>query len=158
MRSGGGSLNEAGVASPNICRSALAIETDRGVGSLANTLGIGGAMRLAVRSDGWAPPSTSCPRRDTRMTGGESGESVEGGNPGPQSPAPRERAGRVGLRAWRIMQPVRGQFDRHLGVVRAAPHVHRATQWLGCRAVVCISDCEVRLEDAHEHVQERAVL
>src|SRR6218665_2601437 len=52
----------------------------------------------------------------SRMAGGESGESVEGGNPGPQSPAPRERAGRAGLRAWRIMQPVRGQIWRAMGL------------------------------------------
>ncbi|WP_157048396.1 hypothetical protein [Verminephrobacter eiseniae] len=49
------------VASPIICRSALAIEAHRGVASLANTLGIGGAMRLALRSDGCAQPTTSDP-------------------------------------------------------------------------------------------------
>jgi len=54
------------------------------------------------------------------MAGGESGESVEGGNPGPQSPAPRERAGRAGLRAWRIMQPVRGQIWRAMGLAAMA--------------------------------------
>ncbi|WP_265305754.1 hypothetical protein [Verminephrobacter eiseniae] len=48
-----------GVASPIICRSALAIEAHRGVASLANTLGIGCAMRLALRSDGCAQPTTS---------------------------------------------------------------------------------------------------
>ncbi|WP_265701821.1 hypothetical protein [Verminephrobacter eiseniae] len=47
------------VASPIICRSALAIEAHRGVASLANTLGIGCAMRLALRSDGGAQPTTS---------------------------------------------------------------------------------------------------
>ncbi|WP_265657977.1 hypothetical protein [Verminephrobacter eiseniae] len=47
------------VASPIICRSALAIEAHRGVASLANTLGIGCAMRLALRSDGCAQPTTS---------------------------------------------------------------------------------------------------
>ncbi|WP_265286696.1 hypothetical protein [Verminephrobacter eiseniae] len=47
------------VASPIICRSALAIEAHRGVASLANTLGIGRAMRLALRSDGCAQPATS---------------------------------------------------------------------------------------------------
>ncbi|WP_265701651.1 hypothetical protein [Verminephrobacter eiseniae] len=51
----------ARVASPIICRSALAIETHRGVASLANTLGIGCAMRLALRSDGCAQPTTSDP-------------------------------------------------------------------------------------------------
>src|SRR6218665_36666 len=56
----------------------------------------------------------------SRMAGGESGESVEGGNPGPQSPAPRERAGRAGLRAWRIMQPVRGQIWRAMGLAAMA--------------------------------------
>src|SRR6218665_741872 len=40
------------VASPTICRSALAIEAHRGVASLANTLGIGCAMCLGLRSDG----------------------------------------------------------------------------------------------------------
>ncbi|WP_265659460.1 hypothetical protein [Verminephrobacter eiseniae] len=49
------------VASPIICRSALAIEAHRGVASLANTLGIGCAMRLALRSDGCAQPTTSDP-------------------------------------------------------------------------------------------------
>ncbi|WP_265701732.1 hypothetical protein [Verminephrobacter eiseniae] len=47
------------VASPIICRSALAIEAHRGVASLANTLGMGGALRLALRSDGGAQPATS---------------------------------------------------------------------------------------------------
>ncbi|WP_265685607.1 hypothetical protein [Verminephrobacter eiseniae] len=47
------------VASPIICRSALAIEAHRGVASLANTLGMGRAMRLALRSDGCAQPATS---------------------------------------------------------------------------------------------------
>ncbi|WP_265657795.1 hypothetical protein [Verminephrobacter eiseniae] len=47
------------VASPIRCRSALAIEAHRGVASLANTLGMGGAMRLALRSDGCAQPTTS---------------------------------------------------------------------------------------------------
>ncbi|WP_265302791.1 hypothetical protein [Verminephrobacter eiseniae] len=51
----------ASVASPIICRSALAIEAHRGVASLANTLGIGCAMRLALRSDGCAQPTTSDP-------------------------------------------------------------------------------------------------
>ncbi|MCW5231582.1 L-threonylcarbamoyladenylate synthase [Verminephrobacter eiseniae] len=49
----------ASVASPIICRSALAIEAHRGVAALANTLGIGCAMRLALRSDGCAQPTTS---------------------------------------------------------------------------------------------------
>ncbi|WP_265306808.1 hypothetical protein [Verminephrobacter eiseniae] len=49
----------ASVASPIICRSALAIEAHRGVASLANTLGMGCAMRLALRSDGCAQPTTS---------------------------------------------------------------------------------------------------
>src|SRR6218665_328193 len=49
------------VASPIICRSALAIEAHRGVASLANTLCIGCAMRLALRSDGCAQPTTSDP-------------------------------------------------------------------------------------------------
>ncbi|WP_265659482.1 hypothetical protein [Verminephrobacter eiseniae] len=49
------------VASPIICRSALAIEPHRGVASLANTLGIGCTMRLALRSDGCAQPTTSDP-------------------------------------------------------------------------------------------------
>src|SRR6218665_1841554 len=49
----------ASVASPIICRSALAIGAHRGVASLANTLGIGCAMRLAPRSDGCAQPTTS---------------------------------------------------------------------------------------------------
>ncbi|WP_265685688.1 hypothetical protein [Verminephrobacter eiseniae] len=49
------------VASLIICRSALAIEAQRGVASLANTLGIGCAMRLALRSDGCAQPTTSDP-------------------------------------------------------------------------------------------------
>ncbi|WP_265701702.1 hypothetical protein [Verminephrobacter eiseniae] len=60
----GTSLSRAGassVASPIICRSALAIEAQRGVASLANTLGIGCAMRLALRSDGCAQPTTSDP-------------------------------------------------------------------------------------------------
>src|SRR6218665_3284760 len=52
---------DPGVASPIICRSALAIEAHRGVASLANTLGIGCAMRLALRSDGCAQPTTSDP-------------------------------------------------------------------------------------------------
>src|SRR6218665_2869542 len=47
-------LGGPGVASPIICRSALAIEAHRGVASLANTLGMGCAMRLALRSDGCA--------------------------------------------------------------------------------------------------------
>ncbi|WP_409374605.1 hypothetical protein [Verminephrobacter eiseniae] len=49
------------VASPIICRSALAIGAHRGVASLANTLGMGCAMRLALRSDGCAQPTTSDP-------------------------------------------------------------------------------------------------
>ncbi|WP_265685484.1 hypothetical protein [Verminephrobacter eiseniae] len=48
-------------ASPIICRSALAIEAHRGLASLANTLGMGRAMRLALRSDGCAQPTTSDP-------------------------------------------------------------------------------------------------
>src|SRR6218665_876935 len=55
----------ASVASPIICRSALAIEAHRGVASLANTLGMGCAMRLALHSDGCAQPTTSDRRRDT---------------------------------------------------------------------------------------------
>ncbi|WP_265658046.1 hypothetical protein [Verminephrobacter eiseniae] len=51
--------SDTGVASPIICRSALAIEAHRGVASLANTLGIGCALRLALRSDGGAQPTTS---------------------------------------------------------------------------------------------------
>ncbi|WP_265659370.1 hypothetical protein [Verminephrobacter eiseniae] len=47
------------VASPIICRSALAIEAHRGVASLANTLGMGCALHLALRSDGCAQPTTS---------------------------------------------------------------------------------------------------
>src|SRR6218665_1632377 len=49
----------ASVVSPIICRSALASEAHRGVASLANTLGMGCAMRLALRSDGCAQPTTS---------------------------------------------------------------------------------------------------
>ncbi|WP_265701695.1 hypothetical protein [Verminephrobacter eiseniae] len=49
------------VASPIICRSALAIEAHRGVASLANTARYGQAMRLALRSDGCAQPTTSDP-------------------------------------------------------------------------------------------------
>ncbi|WP_265685469.1 hypothetical protein [Verminephrobacter eiseniae] len=49
------------VASPIICRSALAIEAHRGVASLANTDRYGQAMRLALRSDGCAQPTTSDP-------------------------------------------------------------------------------------------------
>ncbi|WP_265701698.1 hypothetical protein [Verminephrobacter eiseniae] len=48
-----------GVASPIICRSGLAIEAHRGVASLANTARYGQAMRLALRSDGCAQPTTS---------------------------------------------------------------------------------------------------
>ncbi|WP_265701786.1 hypothetical protein [Verminephrobacter eiseniae] len=55
------SLAQTSVASPIICRSALAIEAHRGVASLANTLGMGCAMRLALRSDGCAQPTTSDP-------------------------------------------------------------------------------------------------
>src|SRR6218665_743249 len=47
------------VSSTIICRSALAIEAHRGVASLANTLGIGCALRLALPSDGCAQPTTS---------------------------------------------------------------------------------------------------
>src|SRR6218665_4115768 len=50
----GSSAEHASVASPIICRSALAIEAHRGVASLANTLSIGCALRLALRSDGCA--------------------------------------------------------------------------------------------------------
>ncbi|WP_265659445.1 hypothetical protein [Verminephrobacter eiseniae] len=52
---------EASVASPIICRSALVIEAHRGVASLANTARYGQAMRLALRSDGCAQPTTSDP-------------------------------------------------------------------------------------------------
>lgn len=51
------------------------------------------------------------------MAGGEGGK---GGNPGPQSPAARERTGRAGLRAWRIMQPVRDQIWRAMGLAAMA--------------------------------------
>ncbi|WP_265259663.1 hypothetical protein [Verminephrobacter eiseniae] len=44
---------------PVICRSALAIEAQRGVAALASTLGMGCALRLALRSDGCAQPATS---------------------------------------------------------------------------------------------------
>ncbi|WP_157048627.1 hypothetical protein [Verminephrobacter eiseniae] len=54
-------LSRPSVASPIICRSALAIEAHRGVASLANTLGMGCALRLALRSDGCAQPTTSDP-------------------------------------------------------------------------------------------------
>src|SRR6218665_882372 len=54
-----GRPRQPSVASPIICRSALAIEAHRGVASLANTLGIGCALRLALRSDGCAQPTTS---------------------------------------------------------------------------------------------------
>ncbi|WP_265297510.1 hypothetical protein [Verminephrobacter eiseniae] len=37
----------------------LAIEAHRGVASLANSLGMGCALRLALRSDGCAQPTTS---------------------------------------------------------------------------------------------------
>jgi len=50
---------DSSVTSPIICRSALAIEAQRGAASLANTLGMGCAMRLALRSDGCAQPTTS---------------------------------------------------------------------------------------------------
>ncbi|WP_265659405.1 hypothetical protein [Verminephrobacter eiseniae] len=56
-----GPRQQASVASPIICRSALAIEAHRGVASLANTLGMGCAMCLALRSDGGAQPTTSDP-------------------------------------------------------------------------------------------------
>src|SRR6218665_2758802 len=56
---------EASVASPIICRSALAIEAHRGVESLANTARYGQAMRLALRSDGCTQPTTSDPQRGT---------------------------------------------------------------------------------------------
>ncbi|WP_265657986.1 hypothetical protein [Verminephrobacter eiseniae] len=49
----------ASVASPIICRSALAIGAHRGVASLANTARYGQAMRLALRSDGCTQPTTS---------------------------------------------------------------------------------------------------
>src|SRR6218665_3242686 len=49
------------VVSPIICRSALAIEAHRGVASLANTARYGQAMRLALRSDGWAQPTPTHP-------------------------------------------------------------------------------------------------
>src|SRR6218665_1303276 len=62
----------AGVASPIICRSALAIEAHRGAASLANTLSIGCAMRLALRSDGCAQPTTSDRCRDTSVPPSES--------------------------------------------------------------------------------------
>ncbi|WP_265302499.1 hypothetical protein [Verminephrobacter eiseniae] len=55
----GARRRQPSVASPIICRSALAIEAHRGVALLANTLGIGCAMRLALRSDGCAQPTTS---------------------------------------------------------------------------------------------------
>ncbi len=57
-------------SSPAICRSALALEPHRGVASLANAVGIGGATRLALQSDGGAQPSTSGRRR------GSAGEAV----------------------------------------------------------------------------------
>ncbi|WP_265259805.1 hypothetical protein [Verminephrobacter eiseniae] len=53
------STRHPSVASPIICRSALAIEAHRGVASLANTRGMGCALRLALRSDGCAQPTTS---------------------------------------------------------------------------------------------------
>src|SRR6218665_1125249 len=53
------------VASPIICRSALAIEAHRGGASLANTLGMGCALRPALRSDGCVQPTTSDRGRDT---------------------------------------------------------------------------------------------
>ncbi|MCW5294282.1 hypothetical protein [Verminephrobacter eiseniae] len=53
--------HDSSVASPIICRSALAIEAHRGVASLANTARYGQAMRLALRSDGCAQPATSDP-------------------------------------------------------------------------------------------------
>src|SRR6218665_718123 len=57
--SGGPQAKAPGVASPIICRSALAIEAHRGVASLANTARYGQALRLALRSDGCAQPATS---------------------------------------------------------------------------------------------------
>src|SRR6218665_822486 len=59
------SPRRSSVASPIICRSALAIEAHRGVASLANTLGMGCAMRLALRSHGGAPPPPSYPSHHT---------------------------------------------------------------------------------------------
>src|SRR6218665_916379 len=62
-------LRRASVASPIICRSALAMEAHRGVAWLANPLGIGRAMRLALRPDGCAQPTTSDRWRDTGSAG-----------------------------------------------------------------------------------------
>src|SRR6218665_2998884 len=60
------------VASPIICRPALAVEAHRGVASVANTLGIGRTIRLALRSDGCAQPTTSDRRRDTSRSAARS--------------------------------------------------------------------------------------
>src|SRR6218665_3846906 len=69
-RSGKGTRAEivriaASVASSVIGRSALAIEAQRGVAALANTLGMGCAMRLAPRPEGAPHPTTSDRCRDT---------------------------------------------------------------------------------------------
>src|SRR6218665_2845844 len=48
-----------GVGSVFFCWLGLAIEGHRGVASLANTARYGKAMRLALRSDGCAQPTTS---------------------------------------------------------------------------------------------------
>src|SRR6218665_1242043 len=53
----------SGVASPIICRSALAIAAHRGVASLANTARYWQGMPLAVASDGRAQATTSDPGR-----------------------------------------------------------------------------------------------
>src|SRR6218665_2607752 len=55
---------QASVAPPIICRSALAIEAHRRGASLANTLGMGRVLRLALCSDGCAQPTTSDRRCD----------------------------------------------------------------------------------------------
>src|SRR6218665_3323684 len=65
---GPGRVSQPSVASPIICRSALAIEAHRGVASLANTLGIGCAMRLALRSDRQAHPPPTARGRDNNPT------------------------------------------------------------------------------------------
>src|SRR6218665_2623932 len=61
---------DSSVTSPIICRSALALQAQRGAASFANPPGMGCGLRLALPPDGGARPTTSDRCRDTRPMAG----------------------------------------------------------------------------------------
>src|SRR6218665_1464247 len=127
-------VDTASVVSPIICRSALAIEAHRGVASLANTLGMGRPMRLALRSDGCAQPATSDRCRDTRRKTGcgqiwgwfrHKRRFIHRHRPAPVFvPTTMTAAGGVGAQAWAAAKCAPTLEKKHLCTDRPASYYY----------------------------------